>query len=243
MPHKGAGVLRRSHSSSCGSWTNYTPLRSAMKMYPRLTKLLTSWPIPDTYTFTAPDISRSAAAADWILQPALVIDVLCGVCKCKPTPGKPSSYDIDPTERWYATPPRRSNKTYTTPRSCISYTNVSALKDIAHELAIAHLSEIHIYIYIYVYSSSGGLVKIKLLLTTFPRSNFLSCVNLTYSSRCNISTLLLALGHVEQIRLAPERGRFGGGSRAGESSPPCSVGLARAHPLTKIEAMRPSRRN
>ena len=34
--------------------------------------------------------------------------------------------------------------------------------------------------------SSGGLVKTKLN-TALPRSNFVSCVNFTYSSRCNIS--------------------------------------------------------
>ena len=54
--------------------------------------------------------------------------------------------------------------------------------------------------------------------------------------------LLLALGHVDPTWLTPERGRCGGDSHPGESSLPGSVGLARAHPLTKTEAMRPSRR-
>ena len=36
--------------------------------------------------------------------------------------------------------------------------------------------------------SSGGLVKIIFKLTTLPRSKFVSCVNPTHSSRCNIRT-------------------------------------------------------
>ena len=50
------------------------------------------------------------------------------------------------------------------------------------------------------------------------------------------------LGTLTRPDSTPERGRCGGDSHPGEASLPGSVGLARAHPLTKTEAMRPPRR-
>ena len=97
----------------------------------------------------------------------------------------------------------------------------------------------------FFFSSSGGLVKLKLEPTTLPRSHFVSCANLTHSSRCNISSGCCyhwRLGTLTRPDLTPERGRCGRDSHPGESSPSGSVGLARAYPLTKTEAMRPSGR-
>ena len=42
---------------------------------------------------------------------------------------------------------------------------------------------------IYIYIFSGGLVKIKLQFTTLPHSDFVPCVDLTHSSRCNVHTM------------------------------------------------------
>ena len=42
--------------------------------------------------------------------------------------------------------------------------------------------------YIFFFNPPADWVKIKLKLTTLPRSNFVSCVYLTSSSCCNIST-------------------------------------------------------
>ena len=60
-------------------------------------------------------------------------------------------------------------------------------------------------------------------------------------SRCNNSSRCCyrAREHVNPAR--SRRIRHGGGSHPEMSSFPCSVGLARAHPLTKTQAMEPSR--
>ena len=81
----------------------------------------------------------------------------------------------------------------------------------------------------------------KLKLTTLPRSRGVSIepiAPVATSAQAVVTTGAWA----RRPDLTPERGRRGGDGHPGESSLPGSVGLPRAHPLTKTEAMRPSRR-
>ena len=48
-----------------------------------------------------------------------------------------------------------------------------------------HYRGARVYVCFLFVLSSGGLMIIKLKLTKLPRSSFVSCVNFTYSSRCN----------------------------------------------------------
>ena len=94
-----------------------------------------------------------------------------------------------------------------------------------------------IYIYIFFKSSGGWMGKNKAKAPTLPRIGYMSCFDLTLPLQQQLAGCCYrAREHVDPVW--SRRIRRGGDSHPEMPSSPGSVGLAPAHPLTKIQAQK-----